>query len=90
MNWMDADRWKELADGRGLKLPQWRMVCTRGSMSSWLKKLGISATAYLAWQGGGKLGDWRAMNPAWPLRAWVGLMLEWQDATGLAEGKGAG
>ena len=51
-------------------------------MRTWLRRLGITVVSYIEWYGGGRLGDFAKRNPDWPLRAWVGLMLEWANDPG--------
>lgn len=72
----DSNAWDTLAQERGIRLPQWAVPLTTGAIERWLRKLGITKATYLAWDGGKKLGDFRARNPGWPLRSWVGLQLE--------------
>ena len=45
-------------------------------MTKWLRKLGVPLTEYLDCSGEKTLGDFVVHNPDWPLRAWVGLLLE--------------
>ena len=78
-DFLDADHWAELAKALGLRLPLWRQPPTRGQMSKWLRKLGVSLTQYQEWSGDQTLEEFAKRNPSWPLRAWVGMLLE-QDA----------
>ena len=83
-DFMDDGYWVELAQAAGVKLPPYGVPCTAGRMSRWLARLGIPTEAYLLWNGAdlsgrrqtGKLSDFIVRNPDWPLKAWVGLMLE--------------
>jgi hypothetical protein len=71
-------------------------------MRRWLKKLGISVKDYLDWQGEGPLDpetnknrratlkDFAERNPDWPLRAWVGLLMETFIDAGQVEVTAAG
>ncbi len=74
-DFLDAERWAELARARNVRLPLWRMRCTRGQMTKWLRKLGVPLSQYLEWSGERNLGDFVTHDPDWPLRAWVGLLL---------------
>jgi len=47
-------------------------------MEKWLRKLGISTSAYYAWSGTTALRQFAALNPSWPLAAWLGLLMEKQ------------
>lgn len=83
----DEAEWTELARAAGVKLPPYGVPCTVGRMSRWLAKLDIPLAAYLEWNGAGqdgnltsaKLSDFIKRNPTWPLKAWVGLILESRD-----------
>ena len=79
-NFMDAPNWRRLASGRGVILPAWGIPPTPGAMERWLKKLGMSVPAYLEWAGERTLKDFAAANSLWPLRAWVGCLLEEEAA----------
>jgi hypothetical protein len=80
--------WRKLAKARGIRLPLWGKPVTPSAMRHRLKRLGISVADYLDWQGQGPidprtglnrkatLKDFAMLNPDWPLRAWVGLLLE--------------
>ena len=82
-DFLDADVWAELAKARKLRLPLWRQRCSRGQMGKWLKRLGISMTTYQEWSGEKTLAEFPSRNPDWPLRAWVGLLLEWDKQPNL-------
>lgn len=72
----DAAYWAELAGRRGVRLPQWHSPVTSGGMRRWLRKLGLSVEQYYCFSGERTLKDFARANPAWPLRAWVGLLLD--------------
>jgi len=72
----DAANWTELASKRGLRLPSSKTRCTRGGMEKWLRRLGLSTDWYREYTGFRSLSEWIAANPDWPLKAFVGLMLE--------------
>ena len=83
----DEAEWSALAAAAGIKLPPYGVPCMTGRMSDWLARLGIPLGAYLDWMGVGidgtersaKLADFAARNPRWPLKAWLGLVLEHRD-----------
>jgi hypothetical protein len=75
-DFLDSDHWDDLARARGLRLPHWHRPCSAGQLGVWLRKLGVERDAYLEWAGERSLGDFAARNPDWPLRAWVGTVLE--------------
>ena len=83
----DEGEWLEMAKAAGIRLPPYGVPCTTGRMSDWLAKLGIPLDAYLDWMGAGlsgtetsaKLSDFVKRNPDWPLKAWLGLVLEHRD-----------
>lgn len=76
IDFLDNEAWIELAQVRGLRLPQWRTRLTTGAMRQWLRKLNVSVSRYLEWEGGRSLGEFTRRNPMWPLRAWVGVVME--------------
>ena len=73
---LDSGVWDDLARTAGVRLPNWDTSCV-GNMRRWLTKLGLSVAEYKAEFGGRTLGDWPRLNPTWPLRSWVGLLLEY-------------
>jgi hypothetical protein len=75
-NFADANYWVDLARERNIRLPLWRMSCTTGGMRRYLKRLHIEVTDYLEANNEKNLRQFSQMNPDWPLRAWVGLVLE--------------
>ncbi len=81
-DFLDSDEWERMAHERGLRLPQWHIGPTPGRIQVWLRKLGISRTAFLEWGNFRSFGDFAALNPDWPMRALVGLLLEQLDANG--------
>jgi hypothetical protein len=78
-DFLDAEHWAELAREQGVRLPQWATRCTTGGMTRWLRKLGRSVEWYRADSGFRTLQEWIDANPTWPLRAFVGLVLEEAD-----------
>jgi hypothetical protein len=81
---MDEDEWELLAKEEGVRLPPYGVPCTTAKMRSWLRRLGIEEKQYLSYQGAGldgnmskaRLTDFIVRNPDYPLKAYVGLVLE--------------
>ncbi len=76
-NFADDSHWIALARKKGVRLPRATTINTPGRMEHWLRKLGVSRRQYLDFSGEKSLRDFPAANPTWPLRAWVGILLEW-------------
>jgi hypothetical protein len=80
----DEEEWSRLAKLCGVRLPPYGVPCTRGKMSAWLTRLAIPLEAYLEWGGVGlrntqtsaRITDFAVRNPRWPIKAFVGLLLE--------------
>ena len=68
--------WLELARSRGIRLPPYGVATTPGQMEKFLRKLNLSTEWYREWSGFPTLAVWPEHNPTWPLRAFVGLLLE--------------
>ena len=87
----DEQHWRDLAARYGVRLPACGVAVTTAAMKRWLHRLGISTEEYLAAQGVGPAGnsssarptDFMVRNPTWPLKAWVGLLLEALDSVHL-------
>jgi hypothetical protein len=73
----DAGRWDELAAKYlpRYRLPGWDTPCHPVAMRWWLKRLGMSERAYEK-ATATSLEDFIRLNPGWPLRAWIGTVLE--------------
>lgn len=74
----DARHWNYLAS-RYLPqydLPSWSRPFSADEAEKWLERLELSIPAWLRFGGYRDLADFGAINPAWPLRAFVGLALE--------------
>ncbi|NPV08145.1 MAG: hypothetical protein HPY83_09310, partial [Anaerolineae bacterium] len=82
-DFLDAPHWAELARQYGVRLPQWWVPCTRKHMVRWLPKLGYDLAWYRDWAGKSDLTWFMKRNPDWPLRAFVGLLLEEREAESL-------
>jgi hypothetical protein len=73
--YLDDAAWVELAQARGLKLPNLATAPTSGKIEHWLHRLCLTGRDFTAWCGFTPAG-WIATNPTWSLRALVGLLLE--------------
>lgn len=75
----DADDWDKLA-GKYLSrfnLPAWSVPCEPKAMKLWLERLDISRT-YIESMATSP-DDFVKLNPTWPLRAFIGLALEFKN-----------
>lgn len=72
----DMYEWEGLAHQYGVRQPHLIQPVTTGAITRWCRKLGVSLASYREWWGGSSLRDFQQQNPDWPLRAWVGLVLE--------------
>lgn len=77
-NFEDNEYWKELARLKGIRLPNWMYPPTPKSIRRYLRRLDISISEYKDVMGFKSLNDFRDRNPDWPLRALVGVLLEYQ------------
>ena len=73
----DSQEWDALAKQHlvSYNLPDWSIPCSSANMMLWLDRLNLTEGDYKNIFGG-TVHDFMMMNPTWPLRAWVGLMLE--------------
>ena len=80
-DFMDAGHWNKLAAQylARFNLPDWAVPCDPDGMRRWLERLGVSERAF-ALATATTLSDFVMFNPAWPLRAFVGLALEMRAA----------
>ena len=76
-DFVDDEHWRGLARERFLRLPRWGIPPTPSRMRVWLRRLHIPLTEYLKVTGYSTLEDFSNFNPDWPLRAFVGLLLEY-------------
>ncbi|HEY4759345.1 MAG TPA: hypothetical protein VIH42_02065 [Thermoguttaceae bacterium] len=74
---VDNETWVGLARRFYIRLPNWRTEPTNENMRRWLRRFRITETQYLEATGYKSLEDFRTYNPDWPLRAWLGLLLEY-------------
>lgn len=74
---LDAGHWDELAAKHLPRhdLPAGDAPCSPDEMRRWLDRLNMTEKEYSQATNTG-LADFCALNPAWPLRAWIGIVLE--------------
>ena len=77
-DFMDSENWDELAEEYGVTLPQWWVAPTPNKMRAWVRKLGLSVKEFRSECGDGwDYPDFAKQNPDWPLRVFVGILLEY-------------
>lgn len=76
----DAAHWDELAAERlpRYDLPAWDAPCEPVAMRRWLDRLNVTEAEYMR-RTGTSLADFCELNPEWPLRAWIGTVLEMHE-----------
>ena len=75
-DFQDSEKWDELAENQtNYRLPDWDVPCAVAKMKEWEKRLDITDYQEVTQT---SRQDWMALNPTWPLRAYVGLLLEHQ------------
>ena len=76
----DSDHWLELAQWHltSYDLPKWSEECSQDRMELWLARFDLDEKDYLKLTNT-TLAEFRKLNPDWPLRAFVGLLLELYD-----------
>lgn len=83
----DDETWADLARRFYVRLPIWKTAPTDEAIRKWLRRFRITEKSYLNAAGYKELEDFRRLNPDWPLRAWVGMLLEYvaerEDAKGV-------
>jgi len=69
-------------------MPGKHSPCTPPLMKRYLSRLKIPTKLYLNWAAETDLSQFSQRNPNWPLRAWVGLLLEtdWDEVKVVADG----
>lgn len=83
-DFLDSPEWDRLAKLRGIRLPQWHVPAKPGGLRKYLKLFGIPVTEYLEQQNEKNLAEFQKLNPDWPLRAFVGMLLEnWARDSGI-------
>lgn len=83
----DAAHWDSLA-ARYLPrytLPAWDVAFSPDAAEIWLDRLDLPVAAWLAVGNYRQIADFAALNPGWPLRAWIGLSLELRHERAEAE-----
>jgi len=85
-NFADNGHWIELARKLYVRLPVYGSQPTDEKMRYWLRKFRVVEGTYLLATGYKELADFRALNPDWPLRAWVGLLIEYVTERDEAKG----
>ena len=85
-NFLDDGHWVDLARKYYVRLPIWKTAPTTEKMRYWLRKFRVRETEYLEATGYKVLEDFMRLNPDWPLRAWVGLLLEYVNERDDAKG----
>jgi hypothetical protein len=70
--------WQEMMEKSGCRynLPDYGVPCTAADMNLWLERVGVDKAKFLATGEYRNMEDFMALNPKWPLRAFVGLLLE--------------
>ena len=82
----DAEHWSDLAKKMYVRLPIWKTPCTETSIRKWLRRFRVDVKTYLDATGYKKITDFMEYNPDWPLRAFVGLLLEYVNERDEAKG----
>ena len=82
----DVANWGQLAVKAGIKLPPFGVPVSTAAIKRWLTQLGIPVPEYLRYEQEGPttLKEIAARYDVqrWPLKAWVGLMLEYLERKG--------
>lgn len=76
-DFLDDNHWIELARKFYIRLPRYGIPATDEKKMYWLRKFRVTEKQYLDMTGYEKLSDFNDLNPKWPLRAFVGLLLEY-------------
>jgi hypothetical protein len=77
-DFMDSAHWNTLAKARDIRLPRWDQEASGSNIREWMIKLNMTHSQFVDWMGY-EPADFQPHNPLWPLRAWVGLALEFQQ-----------
>lgn len=78
-DWLDAALWADLAAERKVRLPASYLRPTPELIRRYCRKLGMTPKEFLEWGGYAALEDFAIKNPRWPLRALVGVLLEYVE-----------
>jgi len=77
-DFMDSAHWDTLAERlMPYRMPDWDVPATVQDMGVWLDRLEINEKVYREAMNT-SLHEWVDLNPTWPLRAFVGLLLEYK------------
>lgn len=71
----DDPMWMERAKAHRIRLPAWHYPCEVKLMRRWLRRLGLTEAKYRD-MAGADCAHFAAHNLRWPLRAFVGCVLE--------------
>jgi hypothetical protein len=81
----DRKHWDVLAKTHAHQytMPRWEQTCTAESMAAWLERLDVTPREWRAVGAFTDPAEFARLNPRWPLRAFVGLVLEYVDERAL-------
>lgn len=82
----DDEHWATLAKSLYVRLPLYGTKPTDEAIRRWLRKFRVSEKDYLGATGYAAIADFREHNPDWPLRAFVGLLIEYVVERDAAKG----
>jgi hypothetical protein len=82
----DDPDWQRRASARMMRLPRWGVPVSVVKQRQWLRRLRVTRQEYLTATGYQCLEDFSRLNPDYPLRAFVGLLLVYADARDSARG----
>ncbi len=85
-NFLDKAEWDRLAKDAKVRMPAWTTPMSRPLLIRWIHRLGLSLSDYQAWSGFKQPEEFIIANPNWPLPAFVGLLLEFQESRKMASG----
>ena len=71
----DSAEWDKMLESTRYVMPAWDVMPTVENMELWMDRLDKSKRLYVD-RTQTSLKDWVALNPSWPLRAFIGLLLE--------------
>lgn len=77
--WPDEDGWMEIARQYNFRLPQMQYLPDASNIRTWCRRLKITEKEFRTWGGYSSLDEFQIRNPRWPLRALVGVLLEYYD-----------
>ena len=73
----DDHHWQELCEKTRYVLPAWDVPASVLNIRIWLNRLDVKESSYRETMQT-SVEDLLKLNPTWPLRAFVGLLLEWK------------